>query len=579
MDRRVTFALILLVSLLIRMQNLDKILDKTITFAGYDSYYHMRLAKVIVSTGHRPSFDYYINYPYGLKIGWPPLYDYLISLPGQIAGFHATELFAVFLPPVLGVISTILVYLISKSLIQNEFFSQLSALIFALTPSVVLTSVAGFSDYHVWNLFLILLTVYTIISLKSPYDLLAALPLAALSFSWMGAPIYASIVAISSLIKFDKKKIMHISAAFLLPVVSYIYQPFMGISFVILSAFLFVGAFIKERRGERGVLEYSTVSTALVALLYFAPLKELSFVKSGINYLLGLSIYLPTIAEAKQFDILGIMYLSGAFIFLLSLPGLIAFKDKFIRTFFITSFLLSLLQLRFAEILSVPVAILSAYTLCITLERLEYPIFEKKETDKKSKKRKEPKVQSVKTADKAIVVIFIGFMLLPSLVYAIRPLDINEDWKNALLWVKNNTEPTSNYLLPENKPEYAIMSWWDYGNWIVYVAERPVVCNNFQAGAIDAAKFFTAQAEEDAIKIAKKRGVKYIITDDEMKLHDGKFTAIMRIAGLNIVNKTKIQEFYNNSIYYKLHIENAENLRKIVLIKEFDSVKVFEIKD
>ena len=147
------------------------------------------------------------------------------------------------------------------------------------------------------------------------------------------------------------------------------------------------------------------------------------------------------------------------------------------------------------------------------------------------------------------------------------------------MWVKNNTEPTSNYLLPENKPEYAIMSWWDYGNWIVYIAERPVVCNNFQAGAIDAAKFFTAQAEEDAIKIAKKRGVKYIITDDEMKLHDGKFTAIMRIAGLNIINKTKIQEFYNNSIYYKLHIENAENLRKIILIKEFDSVKVFEVKD
>ena len=129
------------------------------------------------------------------------------------------------------------------------------------------------------------------------------------------------------------------------------------------------------------------------------------------------------------------------------------------------------------------------------------------------------------------------------------------------------------------------MSWWDYGNWIVFVSKRPVVANNFQAGADDAAKFFVASDEEAAFEIAKKRGVRYVITDEEMGLKieenyiQGKFTAIVSIAGYNTktMKAEEILEVYNKSIYHRLHIENATNLAHFKLIKDFEKVKIFQV--
>ncbi len=305
MRDRLTLFLILFLSLLIRLQNLDKILSKSL-LAGYDSYYHLRLVEVIVKAGYRPSFDYYLNYPYGLKIGWPPLYDYLLSLPSMLFGFHATEIFAVFLPPILGIASTLIVYLIAKRVVDNEFFSQLSALIFAFTPSVVTTSVVGFSDYHIWNLFLVLLSVY-LIMLKSPYDLLTSIPLTLLSFSWMGAPIYASVIAISVLMGFEETKIRVVAMSFLLPAISFIYNHFIALSFVALTIFLLLGSLVKKR-GEKALIAYVFSSAFTLLVLYLVPLPALNILRSGLNYIFGLSIYLPTIAEARQFDFGSIVF-------------------------------------------------------------------------------------------------------------------------------------------------------------------------------------------------------------------------------------------------------------------------------
>ena len=69
------------------------------------------------------------------------------------------------------------------------------------------------------------------------------------------------------------------------------------------------------------------------------------------------------------------------------------------------------------------------------------------------------------------------------------------------------------------------MSWWDYGNWIVYLAERPVVANNFQAGVEDAAKFFLSESEENATAILDARGSKYILADSDLTY--GKLPALL----------------------------------------------------
>ncbi len=343
-----------------------------------------------------------------------------------------------------------------------------------------------------------------------------------------------------------------------------------------------MGALIKDRKGVRGTVIYLILTGIAFFTICLVPVEELRVFREGASYLLGLSVYLPTIAEAKRFDVLGVISLSGIFIFVMAISGLLLLRDRFVQSLFVVSFALSLLQIRFSDLLSIPLALLASYTICLALEKSEFPVFEKRKDDeqygRKSKKPKTKVKHKRSVGDRIVVTFFIAVLLSPSVAASIRPLDISEGWREALLWIKSNTEPTSYYLNPESKPEYAIMSWWDYGNWIVYIAKRPVVCNNFQAGAIDAAKFFTAQSEDEAWKIVKKRGVKYIVTDDAMGLNkNGKFVAIMQIAGLDTLNKTEVGSVYNNSMYYKLHIEDAAHLRKFRLIGNFGEVKVFKV--
>lgn len=589
----VIFALILLLAFTIRFQNIESVFSKPILPSGYDPYYQIRLAEVIVKSGYRPQFDYYLNYPYGLKIGWLPLFSYVLAIPGFI-GFKDVAAFDVVLPVILGLISTVLVYLITAKIFNNDYIALISSLFFAICPAVVSISMLGFADHHIWNLMLILFAAYFILY-KDFKVLISGVFLTLLAFSWVGSPIYAALLALCALMLDleNSKQIAYQAIAFAIPSVSFVLNKFLGFTFLALSIFIILGHLIK-RKGF--LIHYIAACAAVISIAYFLPFKELSFLKAGINYLLSRNIYLPTIVEAQSFQVFAIISNSGYFIFLMALPSLIIAKNRFLSTWFISAIFLALLQLRFADILSIPVSILSAYTLAIFLDKMGYPVFPQNEeherrikfraktSRKKSKKEEKKKEYKVKIKDTLILLVVVGYLIAPAIILCKYPFTMNKDWRDALLWIKDNTEKTSYYLTPDKgKPEYSIMSWWDYGNWIVYLANRPVVCNNFQAGAVDAAKFFTAQDEKTAIKIAKKRTVKYVITAQEMGLDleslSGKFIAIMQIAGLKpkFMNKNEITDFYNNSMFYKLHIENAKTLKHFKLIKDFGSVKVFKV--
>jgi len=99
--------IIALIALLIRLQNAQFVFGYMLPYE-YDPFYHLRLAEVIVHSGYRPDFDYYLNYPYELRIDWLPLFDYLIAFPGILLGYKAMLAFSFILPVILGVISRVL---------------------------------------------------------------------------------------------------------------------------------------------------------------------------------------------------------------------------------------------------------------------------------------------------------------------------------------------------------------------------------------------------------------------------------------------------------------------------------------
>jgi dolichyl-diphosphooligosaccharide--protein glycosyltransferase len=143
-------------------------------------------------------------------------------------------------------------------------------------------------------------------------------------------------------------------------------------------------------------------------------------------------------------------------------------------------------------------------------------------------------------APKGWAIILLLLVISPTLTDAVNtvyyaggtPPAVSGDWQQSLIWLKDNSNTTSYYELPEKSPEYSVMSWWDYGNWIVYLAERPVVANNFQAGVEDAAKFYLSESEENATAVLDARGAKYILADFDLVY--GKLPALTSWANVDI---------------------------------------------
>ncbi len=130
-----------------------------------------------------------------------------------------------------------------------------------------------------------------------------------------------------------------------------------------------------------------------------------------------------------------------------------------------------------------------------------------------------------------------------SAAYAIntaeRGIGADEEWYEALRWMRNNTpdpgvdyyglyaEPPINETTGEredyNYPSsaYGVMSWWDYGHIITWIAHRIPNANPFQAGIggpigsnnPGACVFFIVNNEKDANEVADTLGVRYVITD------------------------------------------------------------------
>jgi dolichyl-phosphooligosaccharide-protein glycotransferase len=161
-------------------------------------------------------------------------------------------------------------------------------------------------------------------------------------------------------------------------------------------------------------------------------------------------------------------------------------------------------------------------------------------------------------------VIVVGIILfvvvfLPSIRPAIALAGsgnfvMDEGWYNSLLWLKdssNSPEPFDNpdfyYELypPQNEFEYpasayGVMSWWDYGHFIMQIAHRIPNANPTQTGAVKAGEFFTALNESSANEVADEEGTKYVVIDYMMAT--SKFYAMAQWA-----NKTE-DDFYG--LYY-----------------------------
>ena len=221
-------------------------------------------------------------------------------------------------------------------------------------------------------------------------------------------------------------------------------------------------------------------------------------------------------------------------------------------------------HVRYEYYLAVNVALLSAVCISFAFERglpdirrLTSSISSDTETPEANKGKEEsPRSKKQKKLQKkgsgssqpdylaiALVILTVGLGILfaytsASLSYsnaASGGMRMNPDWRESLDWMANNTPDTGvNYFTIYNPetfkypPEaYGVMSWWDYGHMITYIAKRIPNANPFQAGVVGptgSANYFMSITEDAGNQVLDRAGTRYVITDIEMDT--GKFWAM-----------------------------------------------------
>lgn len=332
---------------------------------------------------------------------------------------------------------------------------------------------------------------------------------------------------------------------------------------------------------------------------------------SGIGYLLGFDDILSTISEALPlfWDQYGNFTLSSVwsgfglfFLFAFASILLILQKEKPSKNpdmaFFVIwsaiIFFLALQQRRFMYLLSINVAVLSGY-LMGQMHSWLLPEAVKEHVGKPKKVQTRP--------NKMPLMLVFGMLLLPGFLISTavvsNPSVMPSDWQETLDWMKDSTPKTSYYDDPQQTPEYGVLSWWDFGNWIIYRSQRPVVTNNFQPAIQETAAFFLSQNETEASNILDERNVRYIATDISMV--KGKFFSIAKLAGedyssffdeetiiegSSTMTRKVENEKFKNSMLVKLHVYDGSGSGHYRLLYESNTtvtkdpevkyVKIFE---
>ncbi len=572
------FAVLFLIAFSVRMLTYGSIFvgngDK-VRFLEFDPFYHMRrVVSITENFPHIFNFDTYINYPYGASIGWGPLYDWTIAFVSYMLGLgdpsrHTMEVVGVYFPAFLGSLSVICIYFVAKEIFDNKNpdavqIGFVSGLILAIIPAFVQVSFLGFVDHHVAEVllsttaFLFFMRVLKAEMLKErfKYIVLTIIFLILVMFTWPGTPIFVGIIVIYGIVQcaIDKRY------KYLFVIIGILLTCYIGLYFVY-NDYLEglnsgIGFLIKDR----------------IELQQVQETQPLFFTFSG---------KFTTEHSWNAFNIALYVALFGVILFIVNvIKNRICNYDKvdiFFLVWTLIVLILNLYQTRFVYLFAVNVAILCAYIV----------------------------VGLINSGKRYINVLgfILAFLILAMSAQTIndmvkRPIMFSDDWFVALDWLKNNTpNPGSNgsvgsdgsvggdngdngnWSLPSKNhiPTYGIMSWWDYGNYILYLSERPVVANNFQLGAEDSAKFYTSENDTYSYNILDDRRVKYVIVDYMLGMNifreGGKENSKAYIKGswvsaAFLVNKSinyyldennLPNEKYFNTTYAKLYLFNGHS--------------------
>lgn len=301
---------------------------------------------------------------------------------------------------------------------------------------------------------------------------------------------------------------------------------------------------------------FGTIITGSLILMITSPQLYTLFVTSLFNFF-GQQALSNTVQEARGWSWVS-AWSAFSYGLILMLCGLVIaiynnIKEEHPQHIFIIVwsaiiFFSTWQHVRYEYYLAINIALLSAICICFVIEKGygDYKklaaIITKKDTtpEPETTRKKHKNIRKSILHDQpnygviSLVALFVLFGCLFAyssviLSYGVSSsgINMNSDWKESLEWMSNNTPQTGvNYTTLYDKstfvypPEsYGVMSWWDYGHMITYIAKRIPNANPFQegiTGASGSSTFFISTKESEANAVMDAAKTRYIITDIEM---------------------------------------------------------------
>jgi|GEM_PF-6371153 len=549
------------------------------------------------------------------------------------------ETIGVYAPIAIGLLALIPVYYIGRYVFSREEYGIIAAGILAILPAHVLVSLLGFVDHHGFEVLLFAVMILaSILFIRMPEKIwysgiLLAVAFLAAIYSWIGSSIFIGIIGAVIVLQFILRQMKGIPSEDLL-IFSLIAFGLSGLVSLFINAgilgatdmrhmaltlfqpaylFLWLGVilitgilarYLSGRPWQWFVGIVAGMGVAGSALVYFLLPQLWTAILGGFGYITGEGVVLGTISEAQS-----LLYFDGNFTLMsfwelftipliLAILGFIAYipvrirkrelddADILLAVLLLIGIILPLYQMRFLNFLIIPIAVWGSYGLIVVLDafkRWGYGRTTAVSQQKKGKK-KEVSVSSPLPDRTAFIAVFLLVLIIPTAYSAVGmterlPGPPDEHWLLALDYLGSETPNPGGYSDQSITPAYGVMSFWGAGNQIVYLAERPVVANNFQVGIRDSCRFFTTTDPAAATQILDRRNVRYVVTEH---ITSGSFAGYMAVAGIDVGGLTQ-EEFLNhasNSMYFHLHQQDAVDLPAFTRIystqEGLDAVKIFE---
>jgi oligosaccharyl transferase (archaeosortase A-associated) len=561
---------------------------QTLRMSTVDAYYQLRMAEMIKSSGvDLSTTDPYFQFAGGTTfdkaknpIIWPMIISGASNVLDNFKVPNSLEIAAFYLPPLFALLSIIGVFALG-TLLFNAWAGVIAALLMGTFAGEFMgRSIVGSADYHVFEVFLLVYFMLFLFSANRAQEagknilglifaIFAGLALAVYSRAWAGtgylflflSAAYMIYLIILSLRKeipsgaiFAIMTTILSSTVFFYIVITIVTSTNIDMGLLVLMAICFaiiliatpVQTFCVSRFNKFIFPVVSFVLVAVAGLVLFIFAK--SYYEVIFNYFRPLFAWqyetrtaeeLPSLLAGNQFTLNTVWGNFSASLYL-CLVGIGMFMKRaykaprftvFDYTFLLVAtviMLLSTLAMRRFSYYFVIFVSLFAGIVTYTMVKVVIDYL----------KRNKGKLKWFdKLSDVFLLAIILAFIFVPNFVADSNfssPMEgtMTPGWEDATLWLKSNTpEPFSdnnyyyaNYNGNVLKPQYSVLSWWDYGYWIMYLGHRVPVCNPGSFYRDQAAAFLTTTDLDGAKNMLSHTKSRYIVIDYQMTT--GKFSAM-----------------------------------------------------